>query len=115
MELSDAGRRLARIARDGFAVPIVERLADRWVTVTRSRVRVDTGELRASTHVASIGGTKSHAEAIIDQSADHAGWNEFGTRRMPPRPAMRDGRDAAAALARELESDVASELRRILT
>lgn len=116
MNLHDLEDRLARLARnsDDNAFAIVEALADVWVTKSQQVVPVDTGQLRARTNVVSVRSAGVRGEADLQADTPYAGFVEYGTRYVAPRPFFRDGRDAAARAADRLGGRLGSELRRSL-
>lgn len=113
-ELERAARGLRAIAREGLAVPIVEGLADRWVEVSKARAPVDTGQLKARTAVAMVGGSRGRADAEVVSDVPYAGFVEFGTAFVAPNPYFRAGMDAAEELAAELGGRVATEVSRAI-
>ena len=108
-------RGLRSIAADGGAVEMVDALAQVWVDTSRARVPVDTGQTRARTQVVQVGGSGNSASATVVSDTPYAGFIEYGTRYMAPRPYFRQGRDAAVAAGDVLGMRVRDEVRRVVS
>lgn len=81
-------------------------LADREADQIRSGAPEDTGRLRSTVRIETSG---ERTEVIVgDDSTPYLGFNEFGTRRQPPRPFVRP---AAARAEAEHEAVMTSEAR----
>lgn len=108
--------RLARMGGDAadIAFAVVEGLADVWVRESQRVVPVDTGQLRARTAVVSVRSAGVAADADLMADTPYAGFVEYGTRYVGPRPFFRGGRDEAARVADGLGGRLESELRRTL-
>lgn len=113
-QLRDLQTALGRIAAAPPALQIVEALADHWVDTTQQRVRVDTGQQRARTNVTMVSGSGVMGVAELHQDVPYAGFQEYGTRYVAPRPAFRDGRDAAVVEAAKYGARIETQLQRSL-
>lgn len=115
-DLRQMQQRFDRLARDADsgAFEIVEALADIWIAKSQAVVPVDTGQLRARTNVTSIRSAGSKGEADLQADTPYAGFVEYGTRYVAPRPFFRDGRDAAGQAANRAGGRIGSEIRRSL-
>lgn len=115
-DLRDVKARLDRLANDADAggLEIVDALADVWISESQRRVPVDTGQLRARTNIVSVRSAGVRAEADLQADTPYAGFVEYGTRYVAPRPFFRDGRDAAVKAADRLGARLGSEIRRSL-
>ncbi len=113
-DLRDVQQRLARLAAnaDDAALEIVDALADVWITESQRTVPVDTGQLRARTTIVSVRSTGVRGEADLQADTPYAGFVEYGTRYMSPRPFFRDGRDAAKRAADAAGGKIGSQIRR---
>lgn len=107
-------RAFRNLGSDPGAVEIVDELAQLWVDVSRERVPVDTGQLQARIGVRQVSGSGVRGEAWVDADTPYAGFVEFGTRYVPPRPYFRAGEDAARQAAHQLGGRLGTELRRAL-
>ena len=113
-DLAKTVRALRNIARDGGALEIADGLAQAWIDKSRQVVPVDTGQLKHRTTVVSVRGGRTSGEAEVQADTPYAGFVEYGTRYMAPRPFFRQGRDHAVAVANELGGRLENELRRSL-
>ena len=113
-DLDRAARGLAAIAREGLAVPIVEGLADIWVDRSQARAPVDTGQLKARTAVAHVGGSKASAVAEVVSDVPYAGYVEFGTAFVAPNPYFRAGLNAAEQATEALGGRLATQVEAAL-
>lgn len=115
-DLRAVQRRLADLAADAdnAALQIVEALADVWISESQRKVPVDTGQLKARTNVVSVRSAGVRGEADLQADTPYAGFVEYGTRYVAPRPFFRDGRDAAKRAGDAAGGKIGSELRRSL-
>jgi HK97 gp10 family phage protein len=113
-DLEACRRALAAFAAESGGFQIVEALADIWVEESQRRAPVDTGQLRARINVTSITESGSRAEATIQSDVPYAGFNEYGTRYMPPHPYFRPGRDKAAGEVGRFGVQMQSAMARVL-
>lgn len=115
-DLRTVQARFEQLARDAdsSAFELVEALADVWISESQRTVPVDTGQLRARTTLVSVRSSGVRGEADLQADTPYAGFVEYGTRYVAPRPFFRDGRDAAARAAAKAGGRIGSELRRSL-
>lgn len=115
-DLDQLAKRLRSLSGDAAdaALQIVEGLADVWVKDSQRTVPVDTGQLRARTAIRSVRSAGVSAEADLVADTPYAGFVEYGTRYVAPRPFFRDGRDEAARVADGLGGRIESQIRRSL-
>lgn len=115
-DLTQMRKRLLELGTDAgdAAFGIVEGLADVWIKESQRVVPVDTGQLRARTNVVSIRSAGRSSNADLHADTPYAGFVEYGTRYVGPRPFFRDGRDQAARVADGLGGRIESQIRRSL-
>ena len=111
-EFRDAARAFRSLASAGLAVPMVEALADRWVDTSQQAAPVDTGQLKARTAVTYVGGTAARAEGRVVSDVPYAGFVNFGTAHVAPRPYFTDGMTAAEELATTFGAPLGAQIAR---
>ena len=80
-EFRQAASNMRALAAANLAVPIAETLAETWVETSQLEAPVDTGQLRARTAIAYVGGTAAKAEARVVSDVPYAGFVAPGAER----------------------------------
>ena len=109
-----AAQALGSIAAKGIALPLAELLADAWVDEAQARVPVDTGQTKARTTVVSVRGSGIRGDADVQSDTPYAGFLNYGTRYIAPRPYWSDARDETVGIASQLGGQIETEMRRAL-
>ena len=110
-DLEKLRRSLGSITAGPVAGAMLKALADVWVTESKRKVPVDTGQLKARIAVTAV----SSSRATVQADTPYAGFVEYGTRYQRPQPYFRPGELAARDAGEQMGAAIETELRRSLT